>query len=242
MSEELIAQTPTSLPTPTQSVMQMIAQAVMGGTAKVEVVQALIDMQIKMEAHAAEVEFNAALARLLPKLPRIEKGGSIFGKDGKLRSKYAFYSDIDLACRPLLTEEGFSVSFDVDDSVPGKVRVTGTLSHRLGFSRPSRVTMPIENPVITGCQAVASAISQAKRNIYLNIFNLICVDDDTAGFGVEPKPITGDQALNIRALISEVKMNEAGFLKFWEISKIEELPERDLKRATQMLEAKRRGQ
>jgi hypothetical protein len=221
--------------------MAVIAQAARDPTCDVSKMSALLEMAERMERHAAEVEFNAALARLMPRLPRVEKNGAIYGKDGKLRSTYAKYEDISLVIRPLLAEEGMAISFDTDDSNPKYVKVIGTLSHRMGFSRQGHCTVPIENPVISGCQAVGSAISYGKRYVTVNLLDIVTVGADTDG-QADPQVIGAEQVLNIETMLQDTKADRAKFYAWVGVSKVEEILERDYNKVLKMLEAKRRGQ
>src|SRR6478672_1774071 len=105
----------------------------------VEKLEALLRMQERLEARQAEAEFSAAFARLAGKLPRVRKDGRVtLIKDDKDLGSYSFarWEDIDRIIRPLLTEEGFGLSFN---SRPrgeqgGGLIVSGTLMHRDGHS------------------------------------------------------------------------------------------------------------
>jgi hypothetical protein len=239
-----LEQIPTVELAPTEqeprSLMAVIARAVMAGTTPVETMQALLDMQFKIETRQAEVEFNAALARLMLRLPRVEKGGVIFNRDGTtIRSRYAYYEDIDAAIRPLLAEEGFSISFDTDDSTPKHIRVTGTLSHRLGHNRTSQITLPTDNPVITGSQAVVSAVSFGKRTIVVNMLNIVTVGADNDGQG-EPQFITEDHVLQLETLLADTGADLQRFLVWAGVSKLSEILDKNFETMLQGLRAKAR--
>lgn len=221
------------------SILAVIARAAADPRVDPVKMQALLDMQIRVEERQAEIEFNQAMARLLPKLPRIEKDGIIRNKDKSIRSRFSKYETIDAVIRPLLAEEGLAFSFDVDDSVPRHVKVIGTLSHRLGHSRQSRITMPIDNPVITGGQAVAAARSLAKRCIVIDMLNLVTVGEDTDGVSVET--ITPEQAMTIETLLADTKADVKKFLDWAHVSRIEEILAKDYRAVMKALEAKRRG-
>lgn len=222
-----------------QNIMAVIARAAADPACDVSKMQALLNMKMQMEARDAEVEFNAALARLMPKLPRIEKDGIIKDRGAAVRSKYARYETIDLIIRPLLADEGFSISFDVDDSAPGYAKVTGTLSHRMGHSRQSKITVPTASQVITGAQAVGSAVSFAKRYIVVNLLNIVTVGTDNDGQG-DPDPISAEQVLTIDTMLKDVKADPKRFLALFEVTKIEDILARDYQKALNFIQAKRR--
>lgn len=225
---------------PATDLLSVIAMAVQNPAVDVAKMQALLDMKLRVDARDAEVEFNAALARLMPKLPRIQKDGAIFNKDGKsIRSRYAYYEDIDAAIRPLLSEEGFSFSFDTDDSVAGSLRVIGTLAHKMGFSRKSSLTVPTSNPVITGGQAVGAANSFAKRYIVVNMLNIVTVGQDNDMQG-EKKKISDEQVLQLEMKISDMSADKQRFLEWAGYSQLADVLEEDFQKLLRALEAKGR--
>lgn len=223
-----------------QSILAVIARAAADPRVDVEKMRALLDMQFKVQARDAEVEFNAALARLMPKIPRIQKNGVIFNKDGhSVRSKYAFYEEIDEAVRPLLAEEGFAISFDTDDSIAGQVRIIGTLAHRMGFSRKSQITLPTHNPVISGAQAVGATTSYGKRYIVINLLNIITVGEDNDAQG-DTKKINAEQVLMLETMLQDTKSDRNKFFQLVGVGALEEILEANLAMAIRLLAAKKK--
>ncbi len=222
-----------------QSIMQVLARAATNPRVDVQKLQALLDMQVRVENRQAEVEFNAALARLMPLLPEIQKNGVIPDNFGKIRSRFARYEDIDRVTRPLLADEGFSISFRTEEPSPGHVRVIGTLAHRMGHTRESSITVPITAPPkASGTQAVGSSVSYAKRYIVTNMLNIVTVGDDTDG--VDLKPISAEQVLTIETLLQDAKADRAKFLAWQKVAKLEEILADNFDACVKVLEAKGR--
>lgn len=238
MSKEVALQDPKDLEMEPHNMMAVLARAAADPRIDVAKLQALLDMQFKVEARQAEVEFNAALARLMPKLPRIQKNGVISDSKGNVRSRFARFEDIDREIRPLLAEEGLAISFDTDTSTPGFLKVVGTLSHRMGFSKPSQLTIPTASQVITGAQAIGAAASFGKRYVVINLLNIICVGEDTDGH--DPTKISSDQALTLDTLLKDTGANRAKFIEWMGVASIEEILAKDYDKAVKALEAKRR--
>lgn len=244
MNEELIAREGNSIEQGRQdrplTIMEVIARAAADPRVDTSKMKELLEMQIRVEQRQAEVEFNEALARILPKMPRIQKNGAIYDRNGKLRSTYAKYEEIDAIIRPLLAEEGFSMGFTTDDSVKGYLRVTGTLRHRMGHKESSSFTVPTENAVITGAQAVGAADSLARRYIMLNTFNIICVDADTDG--VEVKTIGAEQVLTLETLLQDSKADRTKFFEWAHVGKLEEISEPNYDKCLKALQERLRKQ
>src|SRR5690242_9609970 len=94
-----------------QTVLEIIADAATNPQVDPAKLAALFDLKERVDARDAEMAFNQAFARLQPKLPRVKKNGTIdLGRGGKAIS-FAKWEDVDAVIRPLLTEEGFSLSF-----------------------------------------------------------------------------------------------------------------------------------
>ncbi len=208
------------------SVMEVLARVAANPRAEVAKLQALLDMQVRVELRQAEVEFNAALARLMPKIAR--------------------YEDIDRVTRPLLAEEGFSISFRTEEPTPGYVRVIGRLAHCMGHALESSVTVPISAPPkATGTQAVGSSVSYGKRYVVVNMLNIITVGEDTDG--VDVTPISAEQVLTIETLLQDTKADRVKFFKWLnslngqgDATKLEQILEQNFELCVKALEAKKR--
>ncbi len=223
-----------------QSILAVIARAAADPHIDVSKMQALLDMQERYEKRQAEIEFSAAMARLMPRLPRIEKNGTIPDNEGRIRSRFARYEDIDRVTRPLLAEEGFAISFRTEEPAPGMIRVIGTLAHRMGHSRESSVTVPIAAPPkATGTQAVGSSVSYGKRYVVVNMLNIVTVGEDNDGQG-DSAPIGADQVLTIETLLQDTKTDRKRFLNWAQVTRIEDILEKNYQTAINALMAKKR--
>src|SRR5204863_4077142 len=138
----------------------------------------------------------AAMGRLAPKLPEIDRNGmSHHGPFSRL-------IDCDRAIRPLLGDEGLSQSFDTDSSSiekTGKVKIIMYVSHALGHQEVRHIELPIDtsgskNPA----QAVISTVSYGRRALTTMFFNLQSKDGDTDGN--DPTTISSEQVKDLETL------------------------------------------
>lgn len=151
--------------------------------------QALLDMQQKMEIRAAEIEFSRGLARLSAKMPQVPKNGRVslgIDKDsGKDKGSYPFtrWEDMDKVIRPLMAEEGFVLSFDsVPDERGVMITVTGTLLHRDGHHRCASMLLQLDSgPGRNNLQAMGSTLSYGKRYTAEMLLNIVREGDDKDG-------------------------------------------------------------
>lgn len=227
--------------TPT-SMLQVIARAASDPRVDVEKMQALLQMQRELIADQARAEFNEAMARLQPRLPRIPKDGTVDRGPGKGKFLYGKWETIDKLVRPLLNNEGFSLSFDTKARDDGWIIVTGTLRHSAGHIETSSIgPLPPDpsggkNPV----QALGSATSYGRRYAAINLLNLTFegMDDDGQG-GAPPEFIDERSVKTLSGLIEETGTDTGKFLRFMGVIELSEIRESDYGKAVNALMAKR---
>jgi hypothetical protein len=200
------------LPREEPTLLDIIAAVATNPNVDIDRIRELVALKERTEAREAEKAFNAAMARLQPRLPVIEKRGRVAFKETKY--SFARYEDIDDAIRPLLCAEGFSLSFDSTLNDKGQVVYTGTLAHAAGHSKHAGMILPADTSgAKNGIQAIGSTVSYAKRYLVGMLLNIITreVDDD----GNTAEPITNAQALDIRTMLDYLAMTPAQAEKFW---------------------------
>lgn len=220
--------------------LEVIASAARDPQVDVAKMSALLELKERVDAKQAEIEFNRAMARLQPRLPRIKKNGTIDLGRGKPLT-FAKWEDIDTAIRPIVTSEGFTLSF-TSEPTPAGVLMVCTVSHILGHSKSSKMQLPADSgPGRNGLQAIGSSRSYGKRYLTCDMLNIVTegADDDGNSVGF----ITDQQSDSIMSLIDECGMDAAAqskFLEFMSAKAISEIQARDFKKAITALEAKRR--
>jgi hypothetical protein len=136
----------------------------------------LFELQERLMAKQAEIQFAEAMARLQPKLPVVRKNGMIAFKEQK--TPFARYEDIDEAIRPLLNAEGFSISFD-SKRVEGGTEYSCEVSHSAGHSKTKSLILPADTSGSkNSIQAIGSTVSYAKRYLVGMHFNIITKGQD----------------------------------------------------------------
>lgn len=222
--------------------LSVIAAAVSDPRMDVDKMERLLAMHERIVERNATVAFESALSRLQAKLPQIDQSGVILGKDRvTVRSRYAPLEDIDVIIRPMLAEEGFAISFDTEETEGGKIRLLGKLSHKDGHSVTKSLTLPIDkNEYRTAIQDHGSTVSFGRRYLIKMHLNLIEKYEDNGGQGIEP--ITQDQVRDIEVMMSEIPdLNKRGFLDYMGVDHLKEIRAKDLKKAINALETKRKG-
>ncbi len=155
----------------------------------VDKLERLIAMHERVTARRAEDAFNEAMSNAQTNMRRVAADAN----NPQTHSRYASYAALDRAIRPVYTENGFALSFDMGDGAPeGCVRVQCYVTHKGGHSRTYRADMPADGKgakggdVMTKTHAVGAAASYGMRYLLKMIFNVAVGEDDVDGN--EPQP------------------------------------------------------
>lgn len=234
--------------------------------------QKFLDMQERIIDKGAKTRFDAAFAEMQAHLPIIDEKGQII-VDGKVRSTYAEWADINEAIKPVMQEFGFGLTFRIKVETGLKsVTVVGIIVHRGGHREETEIILPFDDSGAKNMvQKIASSTSYGKRYTGCALLNITTRGEDDDGnqgrkpgaeagntkatvpppgrkSAKQPEPpqadeprITEHQAANLQALIQEVKANQAEFLKWYGIGKLEELPVRCFTAACEALRNKGKG-
>lgn len=246
-AESQIAKPATSSDSASTSVQMLtiIKQAAQSPDVDVAKMQALLNLQRDLIHDQAVAEFNAAYGRLVLKLPRIKKDGSVEYEDNKGKKKkafdYATYEAIDDIVRPLLLEEGFSLSFDSTPREGGGLIVTGTLLHSAGHERKAAIPVPLDTSGgKNNIQGMGSAFSYGKRYTTTMLLNIVTEGEDDDGNRAGMEFIDLKCCKHINELLAETGADINAFLKYMEASEVANIQKKDYAMAINALLAKRR--
>lgn len=219
--------------------MEMIREMAANPQADVGKMTALLNFKREVLKDRAEAEFNQAFARLVPKLPRIKKDGAVEYK-GKEAFKFATYDKIDEAIRPLLLEEGFTLSFTTEPAAGGGLIGHGKLMHISGHSVTASMPAPVDTSGgKNAVQGIGSTFSYLKRYLTTMLLNLVFEgqDDDGNRGGMVFIDAKSVQAIN--ELLEETKADKPRFLQMMEVAEVENILAKDYSVAMNALIAKR---
>lgn len=164
--------------------LQLMQQALTTPNMDMSVLKDMLAMQKEVMAQQAIIDFNndfSVMSRKIPVISHTKKSYS---------TTYTPLEDIVNIVRPILSEHGFSVSFNNEQLEKGFVTVTCQLRHKGGHMIENALTLPTEavtkgmNPM----QAIGGAISYGKRYTLCGILNIATTaDDDNNGFATNAK-------------------------------------------------------
>ena len=212
------------------TMLQVIEKAALSPNVDVDKMKAMLDMQERVMAKQAEIDFNNALADMQPELPMIKKSAKAHN------SKYAKYEDIEKAIRPKNTKHGFSVTFDVQQEGDVETYI-GYLKHRGGHFTSATMVLPADTSGSKNAiQAKGSSSSYARRYLIGMLLNIVTCDEDNDGNQV--KFISGKQAEIIDEMIDESGSDREEFLKYCGINAVENLPANKFNKVKGLLQKK----
>ncbi len=224
-------------------------EAVPTGLSIEQVFQAVVEKNISPEniavmkqllAMDAERKFNAAFVQLQSELPVIVAKTEI-----KNRGRYEKFEDLMTIVQPLLSKNGFTVSF-TNDFKDTRIIETCHLSHSGGFSRINSFAVRVGTGD-TPTQADCKAATTAKRNALMNALNIVirqdCLnEEDDASIEGDPNAfLTPDQACEIERRVKETNSNVPAFLKFADADKFSTIAANKYTELDAMLRRKEAG-
>lgn len=172
---------PIAIQDQSASLLQVIERAARDSNVDIDKMERLMLMHERLQARAAQAAYADALADMQPRLPIIGERGGIKNRDGIVQSRYALWEDIVGEISPILSKSGFALSFRTSNDKDG-VTVTGVLSHRLGHSESTSLTLPIDTSGSkNSVQSVGSSTSYGKRYTASALLNLRTGEIDNDG-------------------------------------------------------------
>lgn len=151
----------------------------------------LIEMQERIMRHNAKAAFDAAFAKMQPKIPIITEHGKIEVR-GTLRSTYAPLEDIHDVIKPIIAAHGFAIRHRTEwPAERGVIRIVGILSHEQGHSEESSFEAPMDRSEFrTDIQSMGSTVSYGRRYTTLDLLNIATrrADDDGHKSGAPQSP------------------------------------------------------
>lgn len=174
-----------------RSMMDSILHAAKDPNIDAQKVHQLLEAYERLQGWQAKREYTAAMLKLKPRLPVIEKNGKIIITDKNDRTKviqstpYALWEDVDEQITPLLVEHGFTLTFRTDTTAENRISVTAVLEHVGGHSERSTMSLPADTSGSkNNVQALGSSFSYGKRYMAFALLNIRTKgqdDDGTAG-------------------------------------------------------------
>jgi hypothetical protein len=237
---------PLTIQPPQEPSVSIMLQSIVekGVTAEnVAVMGQLIALKERMDSKQAEKEFAAAFVKLQAEMPKIEPTRGIPGKQGNIKFHYAPYEEIMRKVRPLLTEHGFTLTFD-SDFADGRVTVTCKLQHIGGHKTETKHAARVGSGPINSSEAQADGAAQtyAKRYALCSALNIV-IEHDTDAESAKNQGdfITARQAAELRERCEELGANKPMLLAIAGAASFEEIYSCHLDILHRQLDAKQKA-
>ncbi len=226
------------------SPMAMLATAVERG-ADISTIERLAELAERMEQQRARRDFDEAISAAKAEIPVIHKNKTVDFTSQKGRTNYSYedLAEISRCVSPVLAKYGLSYRFrtSVENST---VVVTCIISHRGGhFEENSLPGSRDESGNKNNNQALGSTVTYLQRYTLKAALGLAAsVDDDSLASSGRPEGlITSEEAEAIDDMLSATKADRAGFLKYFKLEDLSDLPARRYNEAVSLLQRKARA-
>jgi hypothetical protein len=248
------ARTPARVPavrepkTEAAQILAMIAKAAANPDVDVAKFEKILELRQRIEDAEAKKAFNAAISDAKSEIGPIIKDKVVDfpskKTDGRTNYRYEGFDTIARAVDPVLTKYGLSYRFRSTQAAgtadTRRLVVTCILSHRDGYSEETTLeAFEDHSGNKNSIQAVGSSATYLQRyTLKLALGLSVTTDDDGKASGQAPQLITGDQVARLKARMTEVGADEAGFLKFLKVSDFSDVYAVDFDKAMMALDAK----
>lgn len=247
MAQEIIEQknTEVAVKTESQQLMDLIGTLAANPQADVSKFNALLDLKERLESKNAEKQFNQDYLKMTRELPRIKKDGTVEynNKQGIKEKAFSFatWENMDKAIRPILERNGFALTFDTQPRADGGGAVIkGILLHTSGHKREASITLALDNSGgKNNIQGMGSTFSYGKRYTATMLLNLVCEGEDDDGVKAGIEYLSLDKQRKVNSLLNETGADVTAFLKYFKISEVQFLQERDFENAVKLLNRKK---
>lgn len=156
----------------------LIAQAI-DKNVPVETMEKLLAMRRELKQEAAKEAYDRAMADFQKNCPTIEK------KVKGYNYKYADLTAIIEQVKDLLSDNGFSYTFDTDE-LENKILVYCKVKHTAGHSETSKAIITKESTSkMNASQQSGAAMTYGKRYAFVNAFGILTGDEDNDGATIQ---------------------------------------------------------
>lgn len=187
--------------------LSVVQQALTNPNMDMGVLKEMLAMQKEVMAQQAIIDFNNDFSVMSNEIPVIAHTKKSYS------TTYTPLEDIVNIVRPILSKNGFSISFNNEQLEKGFVTVTCQLRHKAGHMIENALTLPTEAVTkgMNSMQAIGGAISYGKRYTLCGILNIATTaDDDNNGFSTNAKAEAQKKTLTDTRLDKAIEQVNSG--------------------------------
>jgi len=182
------------LPVVQDPVLAMIERAARDPSVDIDKMERLLAIHREMRSETARTAYNAAMARVQAQIKPVYRDAM----NDHTNSPYARLETISEAITPIITSEGFSLSYDTADCpVANHIRIVCDVMHSAGHTERKHFDLALDNVGAKGnlnktaIQASGSTISYGRRYLKCMVFDVVLTNEDNDGN--DPPPPKQDE-------------------------------------------------
>jgi hypothetical protein len=192
-------------------VLQMLQMAMTDSNVDLQKMEKIMEMVERHEDKLAFKAYNRDMALMQGEIPEIQFNSVIKDYEGNVRSKYTTYEGIMKVVQPILSEFGFSVSFN-PKAENNLLTVDCMISHKDGHIEKSSLSLPFDaSGKKNSVQSIGSSISYAKRYALCLKLNIATGGEDNDGNTAQEPPRT----LNVLTAMTQKANNKSELAILW---------------------------
>ncbi len=208
----------------------------------VDKLEKLIELQERVTARNARIEFFGALKAFqdeVPDLVRNKEANIVTGPGGKYGYTYASLDGIQKTVRPYLHQNGLSYSWTTEDSTPQVLNVVCVLRHVDGHETKSVFPVPTDTKAaMSAAQKTGAALTYGQRMSLVSVLGIAATDDVDGADQTDQSYISSGQVEELNDLITASKADSKKFLAFMGAEHMGDILQRDFARAVSALAKK----
>jgi hypothetical protein len=200
----------------------------------------LMDLQERYERNRAAEAFGEALARFQSQCPTIRKNkkASIQAQGASWGYKFASYDDVMKKVGPILADCGLAISFRTDPAEgAGSLKLVCRVRHGIHFE-DHPLTVPVPAMRVNDTQRFGAALKYAQRYALCAALNIVVTDEDDDADQLT-EFVNAEQVRQLNELILDTRADLKRFLKWADITGLEQMHARDFPKALDMLKKKK---
>jgi len=249
MSEIVTRQSePQALARVDHTPMSIIAEAVKSGMSP-EALSQLVALSERMDATNARKAFADAMARFGAACPPVQRRTentqfSVTRNGVKVARTYASLEDIAATIRKPLAECGLSYRWSNATIDGQRLTISCVVSHELGHSESSSVTLPLESTApISPAQKVGAVTTYGQRYSLINALGLTSCDEDTDGNADDATGETISEAdlLALEVDLDSIKADIAKFKAYMGVENLRDIPASKVRQAFEAIARRKAG-
>ena len=232
LENEVVSEQEQALQTIAVTPMQMISAAIESGK-DLAYVERLMELERTWKADKAREAYHLAVTQFKSQPITVTKDRT----NKQYQSRYTSIGNMVSTVNAAMAPFGLSARWDIEQG--DEITVTCILSHTLGHSESVPMSgLPDDSGKKNDLQKIKSTVTYLKSATFEAVTGIVSTDSpDDDGNNADPvDTISGSQALDLEAKITETDASKSALLRYYKITSLEDMPADDYDGAIKALE------